>query len=205
MARSDSRLIRGYYAIVERPEQAPPLLPYTRIVQLRNKRASTQELLDAARNLRSLTRAAGVTFCVNDRVDIALLAEADVVHLGQDDLPLAAARAIAGDRLIIGISTHSLAQAREALAGGADYLGFGPVFATASKENPDPVQGLAALAEIVRIAGSTPVTAIGGITPQNAAEVARAGAAAAAAIGSVLWDPNPVTSAKRIADCWLGQ
>ena len=204
MARSAS-LIRGYYAIVERPEQAPPLLAHTRIVQLRNKGASAQELLDAARKLRSLTRAAGVLFCVNDRVDVALLAQADVVHLGQDDLPLTAAREIAGDRLIIGISTHSQAQARAALAGGADYLGFGPVFATASKENPDPVQGIDELAEIVRIAGSTPVVAIGGITPQNAPQVARAGAAAAAAIGSVLWDPNPVTSAKRIADPWLGQ
>jgi thiamine-phosphate pyrophosphorylase len=204
MARSAS-LIRGYYAIVERPDQAPPLLPYTRIVQLRNKRASTQELLEAARKLRSLTRAAGVAFCVNDRVDIALLAAADVVHLGQDDLPLSAAREISGERLMIGISTHSPAQAREALAGGADYIGFGPVFATASKENPDPVQGLEALAEIVRIAGSTPVVAIGGITPQNAAAVSRTGVAAAAAIGSVIWDPNPVTCAKQIADPWLGQ
>ena len=205
MARSASSLIRGYYAIVERPEQAPPLLAHTRIVQLRNKQASAQELLDAARKLRSLTRAAGVTFCVNDRVDVALLAEADAVHLGQDDLPLAAARALAGDRLIIGISTHSLAQAREALAGGADYLGFGPVFATASKDNPDPVQGLAALTEIVRAAGSTPVVAIGGITPQNAGAVAKAGAVGAAAIASVLWDPNPVTAAKQIGDPWLGQ
>jgi thiamine-phosphate pyrophosphorylase len=204
MARVES-LIRGYYAIVERPEQAPPLLAHTRIVQLRRKRAPAQELLTEARKLRELAHAAGVAFCVNDRVDIALLAGADAVHLGQDDLPLAAARKLAGDRLIIGISTHSLAQARAALAGGADYLGFGPVFATASKEDPDPVQGLAALAEIVRTAGSTPVVAIGGITPQNASAVAGTGAAAAASIAAVLWDPNPVTSAKQIADCWLGQ
>src|SRR5262249_36969551 len=151
MARSTS-LISGYYAIVETPEQAAPLLAHTRIVQLRNKRASAQELLSTARKLRELTRKSGVAFCVNDRVDIALLAEADAVHLGQDDPPLAAARALAGDRLIIGISTHSVAQAQAALEGGADYLGFGPVFATASKENPDPVQGLQALAEIVRLA-----------------------------------------------------
>src|SRR5262249_21742740 len=145
----------------------------------------------------------GVAFCVNDRVDIALLAEADAVHLGQDDLPLAAARALAGDRLIVGISTHSVAQAEAALAGGADYLGFGPIFVTASKDNPDPVQGLQALAEIVRLANRVPVVAIGGITPQNASLVARTGAAAAAASASVLLDPHPVTAAKQISHaCW---
>jgi len=197
MARVES-LIRGYYAIVETPEQAGPLLAHTRIVQLRNKRASAQQLLSAARKLRELTRKNGVAFCVNDRVDIALAAEADVVHLGQDDLPLEAARALAGHRLVIGVSTHSVAQAQAALAGGADYLGFGPVFPTASKDNPDPVQGLDALATIVRLADRIPVVAIGGITPNNAAAVARAGAAAGAAISSVLSAPDSVTAAKQI-------
>ena len=193
-------MISGYYAIVETPEQAPPLLAYTRIVQLRNKHASTQELLSAARKLRELTRKRGVAFCVNDRVDIALLAEADAVHLGQDDLPLAAARALAGNQLIVGISTHSVAQAQAALEGGADYLGFGPIFVTASKDNPDPVQGLQALAEIVRLANRIPVVAIGGITPHNAAAVARAGAAAGAAIASVLLAADSVTASKQIAN-----
>jgi thiamine-phosphate pyrophosphorylase len=199
MARSSS-VIRGYYAIVETPEQALPLLGYTRIVQLRNKRAGAQELLSAARKLRELTRKSGVAFCVNDRVDIALLAQADAVHLGQDDLPLSAARNMAGDRLIIGVSTHSAAQAREALAGGADYIGFGPVFATASKDHPDPVQGLDALAEIVGLAGRIPVVAIGGITPKNIAAVVRAGASAAAAIASVLGAADPVTAAKQMVE-----
>ena len=114
-----------------------------------------------------LCRAAGVPFCVNDRLDVALAVGADVVHLGQDDLPLADAqrvRAVAGrPDLLIGFSTHNLAQALAAAAGGADYIGFGPVFGTRSKLNPDPTVGLEALAEVCG-AVAVPVVAIGGIT-----------------------------------------
>ena len=114
-----------------------------------------------------LCRAAGVPFCVNDRLDVALAVGADVVHLGQDDLPLADARRVraAAGRpgLLIGFSTHNPAQARAAAAGGADYIGFGPVFGTRSKANPDPTVGLDALAEVCR-AVAVPVVAIGGIS-----------------------------------------
>jgi thiamine-phosphate pyrophosphorylase len=143
-----------------------------------------------------------VPFVVNDRVDVALLVQADAVHLGQDDLELADARRIAdglGRKLLVGVSTHDLAQASAAARAGADYLGFGPVFATTTKENPDPVRGLAALAEAVRAAAPVPVVAIGGVTMANAALVARAGAAAACAIGAVNSAADPEAAARAIA------
>src|SRR5690606_17510047 len=134
------------------------------VVQLRMKTASACELLASARALR---RELAVPFVVNDRLDVALAVGADGVHLGQTDLPLADARRIAGSRLLIGISTHALQQVRAAVAGGASYIGYGPVFTTATKENPDPVQGLEALARAVEAAGDVPVVAIGGITPDR--------------------------------------
>ena len=101
-------------------------------------------------------------FIVNDRLDVALAVGADGVHLGQDDLPLAAARALVPAGFVIGVSTHDEAQARAAVDGGADYLGFGPCFARTSKRNPDPVVGLERLAQVSRL--GAPVVAIGGIT-----------------------------------------
>src|SRR5438067_9007239 len=112
--------------------------------------------------LRPLCRARAALFIVNDRLDVALAGGADGVHLGQDDLPLAAARRIVPPGFVIGVSTHDEAQARAAADGGADYLGFGPCYATTSKANPDPVVGLAALARVCALA--VPVVAIGGIT-----------------------------------------
>ena len=170
--------MRGYYAIVDvTPEllgDGDQLVARARrllaaqpcCLQLRAKGAGGRALATAARPLLALCRDAGVPFCVNDRLDVALAVGADVVHLGQDDLPLADAlrvRAAAGmTGLVIGISTHNLAQARAAAAGGADYIGYGPIFATGSKLNPDPTVGVAALAEVCR-AVDVPVVAIGGI------------------------------------------
>jgi thiamine-phosphate pyrophosphorylase len=168
------------------------------VLQVRMKRAGAGAMLAVARVARELSRRVGVALVVNDRIDVALAAGADGVHLGQDDLPLAAARAVCGGRLAIGISTHTPAQAEAAARAGADYLGFGPVFATRSKENPDPVQGLAALAEAVRRAAPVPIVAIGGVTPERAGEVARAGAAAACAISSVNGAPVVVRAARAI-------
>jgi thiamine-phosphate diphosphorylase len=122
---------------------------------------------------------------------------AEVCHLGQTDLPLAAARALAGGRLALGVSTHSLAQALAAAAGGADYLGFGPVYPTSGKVDPDPVVGVAALAEVCA-AVRLPVVAIGGLTVERAAEVALAGAAAAAAIGAMLNAGDPIAAGRAI-------
>ena len=155
------------------------------VLQLRLKHASGLTFYQLARALREITRRAHLPFVVNDRLDIALAVGADAVHLGQDDLPLAAARALAGTRLAIGLSTHSPAQAEAGARAGADYLGFGPVYETRTKANPDPVQGVALLAEAVRRAAPVPVVAIGGIGLAQVAEVAATGAAAACVISAV--------------------
>jgi thiamine-phosphate pyrophosphorylase len=203
--------LRGFYGVVDVP--APEaraaaerlLAGGASVLQVRLKGRPAGVLFETARSLRRLTASAGALLVVNDRLDVALAAGADAVHLGQSDLGLAAARAAlaaCGRALRVGISTHSPAQAEAAARAGADYLGFGPVFATATKENPDPVQGTEALAEAVRRAAPVPVVAIGGITPERAREVALAGAAAACAISSVNGVADPVAAARRIAEAW---
>ncbi len=152
------------------------------VLQLRFKGSDDAEHLRLARALKALAAEAKVPFVLNDRVDIALLAEADGLHLGQDDLPVAEARKLFSGP--IGLSTHDLDQAREATRLGADLIGFGPVFATGTKERPDPVVGLDLLGAVCA-AVELPVVAIGGMTPERAAEAHRAGAPLVAAIGSV--------------------
>lgn len=202
--------LRGFYAIVDKPDKDLASLLVrggANVVQLRQKGSadrpepSTRQLIDAARALRALTRELGVLLIVNDRIDVALLAEADGVHLGQDDLSAAdavALRSRVGADLLLGISTHNPDQVRAAVAVGADYLGYGPVFATATKANPDPVQGPEALARAVGLAAPTPVVAIGGITPDNVGEVVAAGAHAACSIGAVNASADPAAAASAI-------
>lgn len=183
--------IRGFYAVLDREDEALArlLVSHARVLQIRIK--PKRELVEAAtitriaRMARRVCDEVGAALVVNDRIDIALAVGADGVHLGQTDLPLADARKIAGDRLWIGVSTHDLEQVRAALAGGADYLGFGPIFATTTKLDHDPVQGIAGLEHAVELAGATPVVAIGGITPATAAAIYRTGAAAICAISAV--------------------
>ena len=155
-----------------------------RLIQLRDKDASSREMLDAARSCLKHTRAAGAILVVNDRVDIALTADADGVHLGQDDISVEEAREMLGDDKIIGVSTHSIDQFRAALETSADYIAVGPVFGTKTKENADPVVGL----ELVREAkalSDRPIVAIGGITPERSAEVIAAGADCVAVISAL--------------------
>ncbi|MCX5741347.1 MAG: thiamine phosphate synthase [Proteobacteria bacterium] len=180
-------IVDGFYAILDRDDEglARALVSVARVLQIRLKDAPVDELTRVARMARRVCDAAGVALVVNDRVDVALAIGADGVHLGQTDLPLAAARAIAGDRLAIGVSTHDLAQVRAAVAGGANYLGYGPVFPTRTKANPSPVQGLDALRAAVVAAGTVPIVAIGGITPAVVADVYATGVAAACAIGAI--------------------
>jgi thiamine-phosphate pyrophosphorylase len=154
------------------------------ILQLRMKDAHAADVLVVARVLAPWCRGRGLPFIVNDRVDVALAAGADGVHLGQDDLPLAAARALVPAGFVVGVSTHDEAQARAAVDGGADYIGFGPCFTTSTKRNPDPVVGVERLARVCA-ASRVPVVAIGGITLDTVAAVAAAGAAAAAVIRAV--------------------
>ena len=151
-----------------------------------------------ARLAREICNERGALLIVNDRIDVALAAGADGVHLGQTDVPLAEARKLAR-KLLIGVSTHDLAQVRAAVAGGADYLGYGPVYATRTKANPDPVQGLAALRVAVTAAGETPIVAIGGITPAHAQDVYAAGAAAICAIRAVNEAADVVAAALGLA------
>jgi thiamine-phosphate pyrophosphorylase len=154
------------------------------------KAPDTRTFHDMAAALCPLVRAGGGTFIVNDRCDVAAAVGADGVHLGQDDVPLADARAILGPGKLIGISTHNLVQASEAQAGGADYIGFGPIFPTATKENPDPVVGVEGLRE-VRARMRIPIVAIGGINAQNAGDVRAAGADGVAVVSAVLAAPDP--------------
>jgi thiamine-phosphate pyrophosphorylase len=199
-----SARIRGFYAVLDRddPALADMLINGGAFaLQIRMKPASAAAVLTAARRVREITRRRGVLLVVNDRVDLALAAGADAVHLGQDDLPLEIARRLAPG-LLIGVSTHDEAQVQAAVAGGADYLGYGPVFATTTKRNPDPVQGIANLARAVLLAGGVPVVGIGGITPANAAEVHASGAAAACAISSVNAAPDVAVAARIVGNPW---
>lgn len=152
-------------------------------IQLREKDAPRREIYALAVELRRLTLEYGAALIINDHPDIALAVDADGVHLGQDDFPLAGAREIMGKK-IIGISTHDFGEAAGAYRGGADYIGFGPVFETSTKD-VGPAKGLDMLKEIKRSAG-IPVMAIGGITAETASGVIRAGADAIAVSGAVL-------------------
>ena len=160
-----------------------------RAFQLRVKTPDTGVMYDLASKLAPMIHAAGGLFIVNDRCDVALAVGADGVHLGQDDLPLAEARALVGSRMLIGISTHTLAQAIGSETEGADYIGFGPIFPTRTKSHPEPVVGIEQLREVcarVRL----PVVAIGGIHAANIRAVADAGANAAAVLSAVLAAPD---------------
>lgn len=159
------------------------------VVQLREKRATAFEFYEQARAALAIACKRGVQLIINDRVDIALAVGAAGVHLGQDDLPPAAARRLLGDDAVIGYSTHSVSEAQKACRLPIDYLAIGPIFATTTKANPDPVVGLAGIAAVRKAIGDLPLVAIGGITPANAPDVLAAGADSVAMI-SALWPPG---------------
>jgi thiamine-phosphate pyrophosphorylase len=157
------------------------------LLQYRNKTGSSREMLSHARELRRLL-GRKVTLIMNDRADLALAADFDGVHVGQDDLSVEAVRRVVGTKLIIGTSTHNPEQVREADAANPDYIAIGPVFATASKANPDPVVGLEGV-RIARSLTSRPLVAIGGITLDNARSGIEAGADSLALISALLPEP----------------
>ena len=157
-----------------------------RFLQLRIKDRPASEFVDIARAVKQLTDAAGASLIVNDRADIAKLIGAAGVHVGQQDLPAREARAVLGPDKLVGLSTHNLEQVQAATrAGDADYIGYGPIFTTGSKMNPDPVQGLDGL-RIARAATALPIVAIGGISEATMAGVMKAGADAVAMIGEIV-------------------
>lgn len=164
-------------------------------IQLRGKSATTRQLLDDAIRLLRVTRPAGVPLIINDRADVARASGADGVHVGQDDLPVAAARALLGPGRLVGKSTHSLEQAIAAETEGADYIGVGPLFATPTK--PDyPSVGLALIGQ-VRGRVRVPTVCIGGIEPSNLEAVRRSGARCVAVVRAVCAaaDPEAATRA----------
>jgi thiamine-phosphate diphosphorylase len=167
-----------------------------KVLQLRAKAMPAGDFLQLACVTRALARSYGCRLIVNDRVDIALACDADGVHLGQEDLPLRAAKKLMPDK-IIGISTHDAEQAKEAEAGGADYIGFGPMFATTTKETGYAARGLDMLAQ-VRGAVKLPIVAIGGITENNVARVWQSGADSAAVISDILGAEEIAPKIKRI-------
>jgi thiamine-phosphate pyrophosphorylase len=170
----------GLYVIITNPT-----LPYTTIaemcvkngikmLQLREKKLPDKELIRIGRQIKQITKGSGTSLVINDRPDMAVLCEADYLHLGQDDLPIEEARRIVGD-MKIGLSTHSYEQAVAALAKNPAYIGFGPIYSTPTKAIPDRPVGTAMLRQVLEIA-QVPVVAIGGLFPENIQSVMEAGA-----------------------------
>lgn len=173
-----------------------------RCLQLRLKDAAPREVLTIAQALRTATTAAGALLIINDRPDIARAACADGVHLGQDDLPIAAARRVLASGQRVGLSTHDLAQAVAGHAAGADYLGVGPMFTTQSKRDALPARGVE-LVRAVRTAVPLPLVAIGGITLDTAPAILAAGADSIAMIAALV-TAQDVTAAVQTAVARLG-
>jgi thiamine-phosphate pyrophosphorylase len=170
-----------------------------RLLQYRNKSATSRDLFESSRRLAALLIPRGVTFLVNDRADVASLTGANGVHLGQEDLGVEEARVVIGPEKLVGFSTHNLEQFQQAAASSADYVAVGPVFSTSTKANPDPVVGTDFIRQ-VRGLTKKPIVAIGGITLDRAAEVIRAGADSVAVISDILRAPDPGKRARQYVD-----
>lgn len=166
-------------------------------IQFRQKSGSTREMIEVARQMKKLCADAGMTFIVNDRVDVAIAAGADGVHLGQDDFPIPLARELLGEGRIIGGSAATIAEARKCLSEGADYVGFGPVYPTSSKEDAGPVSGIDILKQVVETI-PLPIIAIGGVSAENIAEVIRAGAHGIAVISAVCCQEDPERATREL-------
>jgi thiamine-phosphate pyrophosphorylase len=166
-------------------------------IQLRDKSLPCRDLIRIAREIRAITRASGALFIVNDRMDVALAGKADGVHLGQDDLPVGCARAIAPPGFIIGVSVGNVAEAVTAARGGADYIALSPTFSTSSKEDAGKGHGLETLAAI-RSAVPIPLIAIGGIGCHNVEDVIAAGADGIAVISAVVGHEDVTRAAREM-------
>jgi thiamine-phosphate pyrophosphorylase len=193
------------YPITDRAISGLPILEQVRrliaggakLIQIREKGADVRSFMDDAAAGVRYARERGVRVIVNDRIDLAMVLEADGVHLGQDDLPPAEARRLLGPDAIIGYSTHTVEQARKAMELPIDYLAFGPVFPTSTKERPDAVVGTEVLSEIAKLAGKLPLVAIGGINESNLERTLSSGATSAAIISGLLSDPDRIEETLR--------
>lgn len=168
-----------------------------RMLQLREKHLTDRELIRIGREIKSITKGSETMFCINDRADIAVATEADVLHLGQDDMPIEDARKIVGNEMIIGLSTHTLDQAREALTKRPDYIGYGPIFPTTTKVKADTPVGLEQLKEVVGFS-NVPVVALGGLFPSNLAMVRETGAKSYSLVRHLMESEH---LAERIREC----
>jgi thiamine-phosphate pyrophosphorylase len=168
-------------------------------IQLRDKQATTRELVELGRALLAITRPAGVPLIVNDRIDVALAINAEGVHVGQDDMPAPIARRLLGPDRLLGVSAGTVEEALQAQAEDADYLGTGDVYGTPTKADAGVPIGVDGLAEVVR-AVSIPVVAIGGIQAANAGAVIAAGAAGIAVISAVIGAADPEAAARRLRE-----
>lgn len=162
-----------------------------RFLQIRAKQLASGPFLELCDEIVGLGRAAGALIVVNDRADLARLSGAGGLHVGQDDLPPRAARSLVGEASVIGLSTHSVAQAEAALAEPADYTAVGPVFGTSTKDTGYSAVGLELVRAVAAMPGARPVVAIGGVTVANAPSVLAAGGASVAVIGDLLRGDSP--------------
>jgi len=166
------------------------------VLQLRAKRETPEAIVRLAGEILPLTRAAGVPLILNDHPDLVATTGADGAHIGQDDLDPAAARALVGPGAILGLSTHSLIQARGAIAGPVDYIGFGPLFATPTKPDYPPI-GTAEIAAVHGLAGDLPIFCIGGIKPDNLARVLASGARRVVIVSGLLQARDIASTCRR--------
>ena len=162
------------------------------LIQLREKTRGAREFHASAKAALMVAKESGIKLIINDRVDIAAALGADGVHLGQDDLPVSAARELLGPQAIIGLSTHNMRQAQAALNLSIDYLALGPIFSTSTKDDTAPELGVEGLREVRHALGEFPLVAIGGITADRALDVIRAGANSVAVISAVLNNPEEI-------------
>jgi thiamine-phosphate pyrophosphorylase len=182
----DAGLIQGRVQVIARQL----LDAGVRLLQYRGKNVGAREMLETAQQLTAMAHERGATFFVNDRPDVAWLARADGVHVGQDDLGVEQARSLVGGGRLVGVSTHNLQQFEKAPATSADYIAIGPIFETSSKVNPDPVVGTEMIRR-VRALTKKPIVAIGGIRLERAAEVIEAGADSVAVISDIVGAGDP--------------
>lgn len=200
-------LLRRYLVTDGRVESLEQLLEICRCalaggvttVQLRAKNWTDRQLLNAACELRQMCSESGALFVVNDRVDIALASRADGVHLGVDDLPVDVARNLLGPASVIGYSPETAEDRVQAETAGADYLGIGPVYGTATKLDAGPALGLDRFRQLTA-ASTVPVVGIGGISPDAARPVIEAGAAGVAVVGAIFAADNPEHAARQLAE-----
>jgi thiamine-phosphate pyrophosphorylase len=167
-----------------------------KLIQLRDKKSSSWQFFTTANAMAHALIPRGIQFVVNDRADIAAIVGASGVHVGQDDLPVEDARKLCRPPMWVGVSTHNIAQLQQAIATSADYIAVGPIFATQTKENPDPVVGLDLIREARKMT-QKPLVAIGGITLENAADVYAAGADSIAVIRDLALATDPAAQARK--------